>query len=91
MRPGEEECAAALRLLRRVRPQYGPRFFEVVVVDSWYANGPFLQAVVELGWPVVVVLKQERYEVHQEALALSAGQAPTQVVEREGRQVEIWV
>lgn len=91
MRPGEEECATALRLLRRMRPQYGPRFFDVVVVDSWYANGPFLQAVVEeLGWPVIAVLKQERYEVHQEALALTAGQKPTQRVERDGRQVEIW-
>jgi hypothetical protein len=91
MRQGEEECAAALRLLRRLRHQYGPRFFDVVVVDSWYANGPFLKTVVEeLGWPVVAVLKQERYEVYQETLALSRGQPPTQVVERDGRQVEIW-
>jgi hypothetical protein len=91
MRPGEEECAAALRLLRRMRQQYGPRFFDVVVVDSWYANGPFLKAVVEeLGWPVIAVLKQERYEAHQEALALTDGQKPTQVVEREGRQVAVW-
>jgi len=91
MRPGEEECAAALRLLRRMRPQYGRRFFDVVVVDSWYANGPFLKTVVEeLGWPVVAVLKQERYEAHQEALALTQGQKPTLVVERQKRQVEIW-
>jgi hypothetical protein len=91
MRQGEEECAAALRLLRRMRQKYGLRFFDVVVVDSWYANGPFLKTVVEeLGWPVVAVLKQERYEVYQEALALSQGQKPTQGVERDGRQVEIW-
>ena len=91
MRPGEEECAAALRLLRRIRQQYGRRFFDVVVVDSWYANGPFLKTVVEeLGWPVVAVLKQERYEAHQEALALTQGQKPTLVVEREKRQVQIW-
>jgi len=91
MRPGEEECAAALRLLRRLRQKYGPRFFDVVVVDSWYANGPFLKTVVEeLGWPVIAVLKQERYEVHQETLALSRDQKPTQQVERDGRQVEIW-
>jgi hypothetical protein len=90
MRPGEEECAAALRLLRRMRQRYGPRFFDVVVVDSWYTNGPFLKTVAEeLGWPVIAVLKQERYEIYQEALALSQGQ-PTQVVERDGRQVEIW-
>ena len=91
MRQGEEECAAALRLLRRMRQNYGPRFFDMVVVDSWYANGPFLKTVVEeLGWPIVAVLKQERYEAYQEALALTHGQKPAQVVERDGRQVEIW-
>jgi hypothetical protein len=91
MRQGEEECAAALRLLRRMRQKYGVRFFDLVVVDSWYTNGPFLKTVVEeLGWPVIAVLKQERYEAHQEALALTNGQKPTQVVERDGRQVEIW-
>ena len=29
MRQGEEECTAALRLLRRMREKYGPRFFEM--------------------------------------------------------------
>ena len=91
LRQGEEECAAALRLLRRLRREYGRRFFDVVVVDSWYANGPFLKTVVEeLGWPVIAVLKQERYEAYQEALALTRDQKPAQVVERDGRQVEIW-
>jgi hypothetical protein len=94
MRPAEEECAAALRLLGRMRRTYGPRFFDLVVVDSWYTNGPFLKTVSqELGWPVVAVLKQERYDIHQEALALTQGQ-PTQVVARgEGpqkRRVEMW-
>jgi Transposase DDE domain len=94
MRQGEEECAAALRLLRRMRKKYGPRFFDLVAVDAWYTNGPFLKTVVEeLGWPVVAVLKQERYEIYQEALALTSGQ-PIQVVQRgEGpnrRRVEIW-
>jgi hypothetical protein len=93
LRPGEEECGAALRLLRRMRRTYGPRFMDLVVVDSWYTNGPWLKTVVkELGWPVVAVLKQERRELYQEARALTQGQ-PTQVVERgEGphkRRVEI--
>ncbi len=90
MRQGEEECAAALRLLRRMRKTYGPRFFDVVVVDSWYATGPFLKTVVqELGWPVIAVLKQERYDAYKEAIALTRG-APTQVVERDKRRAEIW-
>lgn len=94
MRPGEEECAAALRLLRRMRQKYGPRFFDLVVVDSWYTNGPFLKTVVqELGWPVIAVLKQERYDIYKEALALTPGK-PAQIVQRgdgpNQRQVEIW-
>lgn len=91
MRPGEEECAAALRLLRRLRQKYGPRFFDVAVVDSWYANGPFLKTVVEeLGWPIIAVLKQERYESYQETNALTQGQKPALVVERGGREVQMW-
>ena len=60
MRQGEEECAGALRLLIRMREHYGPRFFDLVVVDAWYTQGPFLKAVVQMGWPVIAVLKQER-------------------------------
>src|ERR1035441_8599930 len=69
LRPGEEERAAALRLLGRLRRLYGVRFFDVVVADAWYAKGPFLKAVGALGWAVVVVLKQEDYDVYQEAWA----------------------
>lgn len=90
MRQGEEECAAALRLLERMREKYGPRFFDLVVVDAWYTNGPFLKAVVEMGWPVIAVLKQERYDIYQETLALTKGKPPTQTVQRDGRKVEIW-
>lgn len=90
MRQGEEECAAALRLLARMRENYGPRFFDVLVVDAWYTNGPFLKAVVQMGWPVVSVLKQERYDIYQEALALTRGQPPKETAERAGRKVEIW-
>lgn len=90
MRQGEEECAAALRLLLRLRENYGPRFFDVVVVDAWYTNGPFLKAVVQMGWPVVSVLKQERYDIYKEALALTRGHCPKETAERDGRRVEIW-
>jgi len=76
IRPGEDEAAAALRMLGRMRRLYGPRFFDVVTVDAWYATGPFLRAVEKLGWAVVSVLKQERYEIYQEASALSREQPP---------------
>lgn len=89
IRPGEDEAAAALRLLGRMRRTYGPRFFDVVTVDAWYAKEPFLRAVRKLGWPVVAVLKQERYEIYQEATGLSRQQRPT-ALRVEGREVKLW-
>ncbi len=88
VRPGEDEAAAALRLLGRMRRLYGPRFFDAVTVDAWYATGPFIKAVQRLGWGVVAVLKQERYEIYQEATALMA-QAPAMAWQWEDRQIEL--
>ena len=89
IRPGEEEAQAALRLLARMRRLYGVRFFDAVTVDAWYTKGPFIRAVQKLGWGVVVVLKQERFEVYQEATALMKDQAPVQW-EKAGRAVRLW-
>jgi len=87
--PGEDEAGAALRLLGRMRRTYGPRFFDVVTVDAWYAKGPFLKAVYKLGWPVVAVLKQERYEIYGEATVLSREQAPKRL-RVEDRDIKLW-
>ena len=86
IRPGEDESAAALRLLGRMRRLYGPRFFDVITVDAWYATGPFIKAVQRLGWGVVAVLKQKHYEIYGEATRLSP-QLPTQAHEWKGRRV----
>jgi hypothetical protein len=92
IRPDEDECAAALRLLGRLRRIYGPRFFDGVTADAWYAKGPFLRALKKLGWLWIVVLKREDMEVYQEAHKLSAGQPPAAAFEDEarGRQVQLW-
>jgi hypothetical protein len=86
--PGEDEAAAALRLLGRMRRLYGPRFFDVVTVDAWYATGPFIKAVQRLGWGVVAVLKQEHYDIYGEATRLSA-QVRTESFEWKSRQVSL--
>ncbi len=91
IRPGEGEAEAALRLLGRIRRVYGVRFFDAVTMDSWYVQGPFLKAIEKLGWAWVVVLKQERMEVLQEARALSATQKPVREFydETRDRQVKL--
>lgn len=92
IRPGEGEAQAALRLLGRLRRVYGVRFFDAVTIDSWYVQGPFLRGVEKLGWGWMVVLKQERMDVLQEARALSAGQPPVAQFhdEQRGRDVQLW-
>lgn len=90
--PGEDECAAALRLLGRIRRLYGPRFFDGITADAWYAKGPFLWALDKLGWLWIIVLKREDMEVFQEAIQLSQDQKPC-VEFRDGqrqRQVQLW-
>jgi len=71
-----------------MRRLYGPRFFDVVTVDAWYATGPFIKAVQRLGWGIVAVLKQERYDIYQEATRLSAFEKPD-CFEWKGRQVQL--
>ena len=90
-REGEDEVAAALRLLQRLRENYGPRFFDVVVVDAAFAEGPFIRQVEAMGWTVVSVLKQERYEIWQEAQRLTANQPPLQSWgDPKQEQVDLW-
>jgi hypothetical protein len=90
--PGEAETQAALRLLGRVRRVYGVRFIDAITIDSWYVQGPFLKGVEKLGWSWVVVLKQERMEVFQEARRLSQGQECLVKFEDEqrARHVQLW-
>ena len=88
IRPGEDECSAALRLLGRLRRLYGPRFFDAVTVDAWYTNTPFVRAVRRMGWGVISVLKQERFTAYQETTTLAAAQKPVPL-QWEDRQIAL--
>jgi hypothetical protein len=92
IQPGEDECAAALRLLGRLRRVYGPRFFDAITLDAWYAKGPFLSAVDKMGWAWVVVLKRQDMEVFQEARQLSQDCKPDACFEdgQRKRAVQLW-
>jgi Transposase DDE domain len=88
IRPGEDEARAAVRLLGRMRRCYGPRFFDVVTMDAWYAKGPTIKSIQRLGWAPVVVLKQERYEIYQETTVLAQAQPPLHW-QHQDRQIEL--
>jgi hypothetical protein len=71
MRPGEDEVAAAIRLLERVLDIY-PRAFDVVGGDGLYAQAPFFNFVRSRGKDVIAVLKDEQRDLLKDARALVA-------------------
>src|SRR3989339_321803 len=58
LRPGEDEVAAALRLLDRVVRAY-PRAFDLVQGDGLYADPRFFHWALEHGKHALAVLKDE--------------------------------
>jgi hypothetical protein len=80
-RPGEDEVAAAIRLLERLFIDY-PRAFDVVMADGLYARAPFFKKVVEHGKHVIAVLKDDRRDLLQDAMGIFSQEQP--VVVRSG-------
>jgi hypothetical protein len=68
-RAGEDEVATALRLLERALAAY-PRAFQIVLADSLYAQARFLNFLLAHGKHALVVLKDERRDLYQDAQGL---------------------
>ena len=67
--PREDEVATAIRLLTRVLVQY-PRAFDLVLADALYARAPFFNFLLEHRKHALVVLKDERRNLYQDAAGL---------------------
>jgi hypothetical protein len=80
---GETETTAALRLLRRVKGAL-PRFIDVLTMDAFYLQAPFVREVLALGYGVVIVLKQEERDLYKDAEGLFQMATPEQAVEVQG-------
>ena len=80
--PGEDEVAAATRLLKRVCKTY-PRAFKVVVADGLYAQAPFFNMVTEMGKHVIAVLKGDRRDLLEDAKGLCKLEKPA--IKKEGK------
>jgi len=68
--PEEGEDAAALRLLARLPELYGSGFFDILLLDSLYAQAPLWKLAKQIGWDVVISLKQENRDLYQDAHGL---------------------
>lgn len=94
LQPGEGEDTAALRLLGRLPELYGSRFFDILLLDALYAQAPVFKLAAEIGWDLVVSLKQNLPELYQSAVGLFAHRPAdvTSTEQRDGKsyQMQIW-
>ena len=74
-RPGEDEMAAALRLLERALVAY-PRAFNLVGGDALYLHPDFSKLALAHGKHFIAVLKNENRDLLVDARSLFATQAP---------------
>lgn len=87
-RPGEDEVAAALRLLERVFKNY-PRAFDLVIGDALYADARFFNFVTSHGSHALTVLKQEQRDLLKDARALFDCTKPIRMHRRRA-QITAW-
>jgi hypothetical protein len=74
--PGEDEVAAALRLLNRVIRDY-PRAFDLIQGDALYADPRFFNWAIAHGKYAMAVLKDDRRDLLQDAQRLFEDMSPT--------------
>lgn len=94
LQPGEGEDTAALRLLGRLPDLYGSRFFDILLLDALYAQAPVFQLAAEIGWDLVVSLKQNLLELYQSAVLLFAHRpadvTATEQSDGKSYEMQIW-
>ena len=85
---GENEVAAAKRIVARLCDSY-TRLFEVVVVDALYMEGPFINFCIAKGKDVIVVLKDNYPSLLEDARGLFSRMQP-QLWQIEDKTIQIW-
>ena len=78
IRPGEDEMAAAGRLLLRFLKPYG-RLFDLILTDALYFEAPFLNFCTDHGKHVITVRKDEKRLLFQDAKGLFSQSDPRQI------------
>jgi hypothetical protein len=74
-RSAEDEVTTARRLLERALSVY-PRAFDLLLADALYATAPFLNFLLSHGKHALMVLKDERRNLYQDAAGLGTRVQP---------------
>jgi hypothetical protein len=87
--PGEDEVAAATRIVRRIRKRY-PRFLDILTMDALYLQAPFTRALLEEGFEAVTVLKQENRDLYQDVEGLLKLAPIPEVQVKGSKKIQQW-
>jgi hypothetical protein len=87
--PGEDELAAARRLVERALAMY-PRAFDVVAGDALYATSDWFNFLIGRGKHALAVLKDNRPNLIDDARSLFAILLPQIDVDRGNRRCRYW-
>jgi hypothetical protein len=85
---GEGEVVAAKRLLERVFQNYS-RLIDVITADALYLEAPFIKTVLGAGKHFVIVMKQEKRDLYQDADRLRALIKP-KTIQEGSRTILAW-
>ena len=87
-RSGENEVAAARRLLERTLAEH-PRAFDIVVADALYAQAPFFNFLLDRGKHAMAVLKHKGRHLRVDAESLCA-HSPCRSISGQKFRAKIW-
>lgn len=94
LQPNEGEETAALRLLRRLPQLYGSPFFDILLLDALYAQTAVLDLAQQIGWDLVISLKQNQPDLYKSAVRLFGQRSPdaafTEQRDHKTYQVLLW-
>ncbi len=88
IRPGEGEVIAAKRLAKRVFGNYS-RFFDAVVGDALYMEGPFFNFCLDRGKHIIAVLKGNNKSLLEDAQGLFSNTEP-EIWNKEDCSIKYW-
>ena len=88
IKTGEGEVVAAKRLLERIFLNYS-RLVDVITADALYLEAPFICTVLGAGKHFVIVMKQEKRDLHHDADRLRALLKP-QIIEQGSKTIQMW-
>ena len=85
---GEDEVAAAERLVKRILKNY-PRAFRIVAGDGLYLRSNFFNLALSHGKEAIAVLKDEKRDLLKDARKIFENREP-EIIKTKNKEIQMW-